>query len=192
MAFTQTTKQVSAIIGKVDGKKLRGDIQAACVAIIGHAMQHGSSPLVDQLSDRLELSPMLRKLAPAATAFLVKHGPFAHTKELGWQFSKAKRKALVEGGYDFDQFCIDAPMWDDVAKAEKKDEAFDMVKELEKLVERAEKRSISGKCIDAALIPDAKALIGQYMGRKAIEAAQASAAAKTFAGEIKAVEAELV
>ncbi len=195
MAFNQSAKQVTATIQRIDAKKLRGDIQRAIIHVIGHAMEYGTSPLVEKLNDQLQTTPMLRKLAPMVSGYLVKHGPFVYAKATGWQFSKAKKASMIEDEYSFEEFEASAPMWDDAEKAEKKDVTLDAFKELAKLIDRLEKKSIDGKVVDAALIPYLKALSGQYAGRKVVEEAQAKEqasadAAKAFAEEIRKVEAE--
>jgi len=179
MSFNQTAKQVSASITKVDGKALRTAIQTACVHVIGHAMEHGHSPLANALDDRMNLSPMLKRCNKAVQSFLVGNGPFNYSKDTGYVFSKVKRDAMRDDGYEFDSFAEGAPMWDDVVTQDKKDATFDAFKKLEKLVQQAERKVQSGECIDAALVPYMKALLGQYAGRKAIATASASSAATT-------------
>lgn len=189
MAFSNTAKQVTALIGKVDGRTLRAAIQQAAVHVVGHAMQHGHSPLVIALSDRMELSPMLRKLQKPLVSFLTKNGPFTHGAK-GFEFSKAKRDALVEEGYTWEAFESEAPAWDDEAKAAPKDEALDLVKAVESLIAKANKKIGEGKCLDADLAPRLGALLGQYVGRKVVEAASVSSKAQEAPQEAQeAVEA---
>ena len=171
MTFTYTAKQVAATITQVDGKALRGAVQTACLHVIGHAMEHGHSPLADALDDRMNLSPMMKRHAPAVQKFLAGNGPFNHSKDTGFVFSKAKRDALNEDEYDFDAYTSGLPYWDDATKAEKKAVDLDVFKEVEKLIARAAKKEAEGHCIDAAMIEYLKALCGQYAGRKAVAAA---------------------
>lgn len=187
MAFNQTTKQVTASINRIDAKKLRSDVQNACINVIGHAMEFGSSPLVETLTERMALSPMMKKLAPLVSAYLKEYGPFVHAKDTGWQFSKAKRAALIEAGYNFDAFKEDAPMWDDVAKAEKKAEPLDLFKELGKLADKAERMVVAGRCIEPELIPLIRALMGQYAGRKVVAEAQSRATTEALKAEFAAL-----
>jgi hypothetical protein len=189
MSFNQTAKQVTAAIVKIDAKKLRGDIQRAIVQVIGHAMEHGSSPLVETLTGRMDSVPMLRKLAPMVSTYLKAHGPFVYSKDAGWQFSKARKATLIEAGYDFATFETECPMWDDVAKATPKVEPLDLFKELEKLVAKAERRVPDGTVVSADLVPYIKALMGQYAGRKAVESAQTTAA---IAAELNRIDGETV
>ena len=193
MAFTLTTKQVVATIVKVDGKALRTAIQAASINVLGHAMEYGHSPLAGALDDRMNISPMMRRHAPAVQKFLTTFGPFNFSKDTGYVFSKAKRDALNEESYDFDEYTAGLPMWDDVVKAEKKETTFDTFKEVEKLIVRATKKEAEGNCIDAEMIAFLTALCGQYAGRKIIAAAQATAAAEVEAeaARVAAENAEL-
>jgi hypothetical protein len=176
MSFTATTKQVTATIRKIDGKALRNNIQTAAVHVIGHAMEFGHSPLANALADQLQLIPMTRKLSPMVIAFVTKNGPLNFSKDTGFVFSKAKRDAMREAGYDYETFVLEAPQWDDQPKAERKDEPLDVLKALEKLADSAAKKAEAGKCIDAELIPYIRALIGQYAGKKVLAAAAAAAA----------------
>jgi hypothetical protein len=193
MAFNLSTKQVGAAITKVNATKLRGDIQLAVIGVIGHAMAHGSSPLVEALVDRMTLSPMLKKLEPLVTAYLKQFGPFVHAKGTGWQFSKDRRAKLEASGYDYDTFAEEAPMWDDVEKAAKKADAFDLMKEMEKLIAKAEKKNIAGECITAAFIPYLKAVKAKFVSDCALASARASASAErdtAIKAELDRIEAE--
>jgi hypothetical protein len=189
MSFTVTTKQVAANIRKIDGKALRNTIQTACVHVVGHAMEFGHSPLANALADQMNLIPMTRKLAPMAIQFLTKNGPLNYSKDTGFVFSKAKRDAMNAAGYDFEEFVLSAPQWDDQPKAERKDEPLDLLKMLEKLADSAAKKSEQGKCIDAELIPYIRALIGQYAGKKLLAKAAAEAAVTADAAKAEEVVA---
>ncbi len=195
MGFTSTSRQVSALITKVDGRNLRAAIQTAAVHVIGHAMEHGHSPLANALDDRMALSPMLKRLQPRVQSFLTKNGPFNYSKDTGYVFSKAKRDAMREDGYAFESFASDAPAWDDVPVTERKEHALDVFKEVERLIDRATKKQVQGLCIDAAMIDYLRALCGQYAGKKAIAEAQAKAAAVSAeakdVAQTAAIDAEL-
>lgn len=176
MAFTITQKQVAQSINRIDAKTLRAAIQTAAVNVIGHAMEHGSSPLVEQLMDRMDGVPMLAKLAPALSTFLQKQGPFVYGKATGWQFSKTKRAALVEAGYEFDTFAAECPMWDDASKADKTDKPFDLMKEVEKLIERAIKKESQGQCVEAGMIRYLQAVKSKYVADVALAKARETVA----------------
>ena len=192
MNFPFTAKQVTATIDRVDGRGLRSAIQTACLDIIGHAMEHGHSPLAGRLDDRMTLSPMMKRHAPAVQKFLTGYGPFNHSKDTGFVFSKAKRDALNEDKYEFEAYTLGLPFWDEATKAEKKTETFDVFKEVEKLIARAAKKEAEGHCIDSAMIEYLKALCGQYAGRKAISAAQEASKAPVQADPAPATSGALV
>ena len=182
MAFDRTQKQVIAAISKLDFTAIRRGIQASCIDIIGHAMAHGSSPCVESLCSQLDITPMGRKHVPAVTLFMVKHGPFVHSKATGWQFSKAKRDAITEEGYDFDDLSTTLPMWDDVPKAAPKELTIDLFKEVEKLIAKAAKMAQGGHCANADMLEHLNATVGAYVGRRvvaeALEASRLAALAK--------------
>jgi hypothetical protein len=188
MSFNATTKQVTAAIRKIDGKALRNHIQTAAVHVIGHAMQYGHSPLANALADQMQLIPMTRKLAPMVISFLTKNGPFNYGKDTGFVFAKSKRDAMNEDGYDFEAFVLTCPQWDEQAKADKKDATLDLVKAVEALVGKAEKKSIDGHVVDAELIPFLKALLGQYAGKKILAKAAADAKAAAEAAKETTIE----
>jgi hypothetical protein len=196
MSFNQTAKQVAAKITKIDAKKLRADVQGAVVGVIGHAMAHGSSPLVDVLMARMDGVPMLKRLAPLVAKFLLKHGPFVHAKDTGWQFSKAKRAAIEEAGYDFAAFESECPMWDDASDDAKKSATFDLMKELERVIAKGAKKSTEGECVTAELLPYLVACKAKFVSDAALTKAKAEAeaeaesieTARKFAAEILAAE----
>lgn len=192
MSFNFTQKQVVAAISKIDSKKLRADVQDACVRVVGHAMLHGSSPLAQTLADRMDMNPVLRKLSPMVTAWLVKEGPFVYAKATGWQFSKAKAAKLNEDGFDYDEFVASCTQWDEQDKVAPKAVPFDCFKEVEKLVAKAAKKAEQGQCLSADMIEFLRAAMGSYSGRKAVADAAASSeltVAQRMAAEILAAEA---
>jgi hypothetical protein len=176
MSFNQTAKQVTATINKVDGRALRAAVQAACIHVIGHALEFGHSPLANALDDRMTTSPMLKRCQRLVQAFLTSYGPFNYSKDTGYVFSKIKRDKIKDEGYEFEEFEANAPMWDDVERKERTATTVDAFKDLEKLVARLEKKVLAGEVISADLIPYMKALLGKYAGNKAIEQAKKLAA----------------
>jgi hypothetical protein len=176
--FNATAKQVTATIGKIDGRALRNAIQTAAM----HVMAYGHSPLANTLNDRMQAIPMTRKLAPSVITFLTANGPLNYGASTGFVFSKAKRDKLVEafddgeGAFDYEAWALEVEQWDDMARADRKATTLDMVKAVDALVKKAEKKVVDGAVVDAELIPFLKALLGQYAGKKALAAASASSA----------------
>ena len=167
MSFTKTAKQVQSTIKAIDPKKVRSQIQAACFEVCAHAMAYGSSPLADALTEKMASVPMLARLAPQVTRLLLAHGPFVFTKGVGFQFSKVKAEKIadefgIRESFDADAFSESLPAWDDQAKDEAKAKAFDLQKELEALIKRAEGKIVKGECATASLLPYLMAANGQH------------------------------
>ena len=197
MAFSATQKQVSGLIAKVDGRSLRNAVQAACIHVIGHAMEYGHSPLANALDSRMGSTPMTKKLAPQVARFLGTYGPFNYSESTGYVFSKAKRDVLNEEGYVWEEFSEAPPaFWDEDISGVKAIKAFDLFKAIESAVNRAAKKAAAGLCTDPGMIEYAQAFLGQYAGRKAVAAAQAAAKStaltEAIRAELDAVEAETV
>jgi len=66
-------------------------------------------------------------------------------------------------------------MWDDTATAKPAAKAFDLMKELESLIDKAHKKEGKGECVTAALIPYLTTVKAKFMADTALAAAQATA-----------------
>lgn len=179
--FNGTQKQVTQRIAKIDARALSGVIQAACTNVIGHAMAYGHSPLGNALQDRMDSQPMLRKHSKTIVQFMTKHGPFNHSTDTGYVFSKAKRDALREeyadedGAFNFDAWVIDVPHWDEQPKADREaGKPLDAFKALEKLADNIAKRAPLGTVINADLERYIRAVIAKYTSDQVMAKAQAA------------------
>lgn len=165
--FTKTAKQVASTIKAIDPKKVRAQIQTACFEVCAHAMAYGSSPLADALIEKMASVPMLARLTPQVSSFLLAYGPFTYTKGTGYQFSKVKAEKLaadfgIREEFDADAFLESLPAWDDQPKADAKAKTFDLQKELETLIRKAEGKIAKGECMTASLLPYLMAANGQH------------------------------